>query len=150
MGQINTKKLEELARGALLYAYSPYSRIKVGAALLTSNGKVYTGSNVENSSYGLTICAERVAAVKAVSDGALHFKKVVLTSSLSEIIYPCGACRQFLAEFSDDLKVVCVSNSGKRLAEVSLKALLPKAFTLKKKVSTVGQHSTGDLLERPT
>ncbi len=102
----------------------------MGAAILTSDGKVYQGCNVENSSYGLSICAERVAAVKAVSAGSTGIRAVAVTANLEGLTYPCGACRQFLAEFSDDAKVILAPPAGK--PEVfELKELIPGAFLLK-------------------
>ncbi|MGA1976090.1 MAG: cytidine deaminase, partial [Conexivisphaerales archaeon] len=87
------------ARKAAAKAYSPFSKVEVGAAILTSDGQVFSGCNVENSSYGLSICAERTAAVKAVSAGSRSFSAVAVVSNLEELTYPCGACRQFLSEF---------------------------------------------------
>lgn len=112
-------------------AYSPFSKVKVGAAILTSDGRVFSGCNVENSSYGLSICAERTAAVKAVSSGAKSFKAVAVVSNLEGLTYPCGACRQFLSEFGDDILVIVVAKKGKVMRH-SLGELLPETFLLKK------------------
>ena len=101
-------KYRELYRSAqqvVQYAYAPYSRFKVGAALLTKSGEVFTGVNVENSSFGATICAERTAFVKAISEGHREFDAIAVISSDGEV-YPCGICRQFMFEFGDDLKII--------------------------------------------
>ena len=108
-------------------SYSPYSKFRVGAAVLTTCGKVVKGCNVENVSYGLTICAERTAYTKAVSDGITSFKAVVVTTDVEgTFTYPCGACRQFMSEFGD-VDVIVASNDGKYEA-TTLGELLPKAF----------------------
>jgi len=121
------KELIEKAKRARLKAYAPYSKFKVGAALLTKSGKVYTGANVENSTFGLTICAERVAVFKAVSRGEKKFLKIVVVADKDPPVTPCGACRQVLSEFAKDLKVICASLQGK-VERYSLKELLPVAF----------------------
>lgn len=107
-------------------AYSPYSNIKVGAALLTDSGNVYVGVNVENSSFGATVCAERSAVVSAVSAGERNFVKLAVSGTM-ESCTPCGICRQFLSEFSQDLIVVYRGN-GEDLKATKLKDLLPDAF----------------------
>ena len=89
------------AKEALENSYSPYSHFAVGAALLSTDGQVFIGCNIENSSYGAAICAERTAAVKAVSEGAKHFKAIAVVCSTGEYAYPCGICRQFVGEFMD-------------------------------------------------
>ncbi|MFH1335657.1 MAG: cytidine deaminase [Candidatus Zixiibacteriota bacterium] len=121
-----TELIEE-AKEARQKAYAPYSKFKVGAALLTKSGKVYTGANVENSAYGLTVCAERVAIFKAVNNGNKDFVKIVVAADKNPPITPCGACRQVLSEFTRDLEVVCVNLKGK-VDRYSLKELLPEAF----------------------
>ena len=123
--------LIEKAKTARLKAYAPYSKFKVGAAILTKSRKVYTGANVENSTYGLTVCAERVAVFKAVNDGSEDFIKIVVVADKNPPITPCGACRQVLSEFARDLEVVCVNLKGK-IDRFSLKELLPEAFENKK------------------
>jgi len=115
-------------------AYSPYSGIKVGAAVLDDRLRVYTGCNIENASYGLTICAERVAAAKAISSGSKYLLYVLVVSNLKEFVYPCGACRQFLKEFSsrdEDMRVVITSNKGDTRV-LKLSELLPNAFELRR------------------
>jgi len=87
------------------YAYVPYSHFVVGAAILTTEGLVYTGCNIENASYGLTVCAERVAVFKAVSSGQQSFKALAVVAGTEEYASPCGACRQVLSEFGRDMKV---------------------------------------------
>lgn len=107
-------------------AYSPYSNIKVGAALLTDSGNVYVGVNVENSSFGATVCAERSAVVSAISAGERNFVKLAVSGTM-ESCTPCGICRQFLSEFSQDLIVVYRGN-GEDLKATKLKDLLPDSF----------------------
>jgi cytidine deaminase len=111
-------------------AYAPYSGFKVGAALLTDGGKIFTGCNVENASYGLTICAERVAFLKALSEGERKFEKIAIVTGASRISTPCGACRQFMAEFNPKLELVLAS-AGKTI-KTNLSKLFPKPFVLKK------------------
>lgn len=123
--------MEELIQAAMKArkkAYAPYSGYHVGAALLGKSGKIYTGCNVENASYGATICAERTATVKAVSEGETAFVALVVTVGGSRPAFPCGICRQFLAEFGMDLKIILVSEDGKKV-ETTLKDCLPGAFT---------------------
>jgi cytidine deaminase len=120
-------ELIEKAKRVRLGAYAPYSKFKVGAALLTKSGKVYTGANVENASFGLTVCAERAAVIKAVNDGQKDFIKIAVVTDRNPPATPCGACRQFLAEFAKDLKVICANPKGKTKV-YTLKELLPDAF----------------------
>ncbi len=107
-------------------AYAPYSGFRVGAALLGQDGSVHTGCNVENASYGLTICAERTALASAVASGVREFRSVAIVSSGPEAVPPCGACRQVLAEFSPDLEVVSATGSDRR--RWTLRELLPEPF----------------------
>lgn len=107
-------------------AYAPYSNFQVGAALLASNGQVFPGCNVENISYGLTNCAERVAIGAAVAAGVRNFEKVVVVADTAEPISPCGACRQVMAEFG--VKTVILANRAGSI-EFSLEELLPRAST---------------------
>ena len=113
------------ARQARRNAYAPYSGFGVGAALRTRSGRVVTGCNVENASYGLTICAERVAVVKAVSEGERDFEVIAVVSRGGAS--PCGACRQVLSEFSSDLRVILADLEGDG-REFRLSELLPEAF----------------------
>jgi cytidine deaminase len=126
---MNNIELINEAKKAMEMAYAPFSGFKVGAAILTDDLKVYTGCNVENSTYGATICAERTAAVKAVSEGSTRFVKIAIVSSGEDFTYPCGICRQFLAEFSDNLLVVLCNSNGE-IKEEYLSALLPNAFKM--------------------
>jgi len=114
------------ARGAREKAYAPYSKFAVGAALLTSSGRVFTGCNVENLSFGLTICAERNAVFAAVAAGERKFVKIAIIADSNTPVSPCGACRQVLAEFGLDLEV-CSSNLQGEQFQASLNQLLPRA-----------------------
>jgi len=119
--------LIQAARDAMDNAYAPYSRFRVGSAVLTRGGAIYTGANVENASYGLTVCAERVAVFKAVSEGRQDITRVAIVSSSGEHTYPCGACRQTLNEFGKDIKIVLGDASGNTIS-VPLSILLPHSF----------------------
>ena len=105
-------ELLELARAAAANSYSPYSRFPVGAALECADGTVFTGCNVENAAYGDTICAERTAAVKAVSEGRRDFVRIAIWGDSKEYCYPCGSCRQFLQEFNKEMTVICAKGDG--------------------------------------
>lgn len=123
------RDLLDRARQARQNAYAPYSRFPVGAALLTPDGRVFTGCNVENASYGLTNCAERVAIGKAVSEGAREFLAIAVTGPEDAVAAaPCGACRQVLSEFGPDLPVVMPSESDAGYVVESISGLLPGAF----------------------
>lgn len=132
---ISDEDLVQVAREARLRAYAPYSRFLVGAALLSQKGKVYTGCNVENASYGLTVCAERSAVFRAVGEGEQEFVKIAVIGGSQEIpeheqreiISPCGACRQVLVEFSPDIEVI-MSNLKGEIKVLKLRELLPYAF----------------------
>ncbi len=127
---ILTKEEVDLVRKAIKYrqnAYAPYSNFQVGAALLTDSGKVYLGANVENASYGLTVCAERIAAFKAVNDGERKFKVIAVVADTEEPVAPCGACRQVLREFGPNMKVIMANVSGDILI-ATLDELLPVSF----------------------
>lgn len=121
------RELIQKAKQARKNAYAPYSNFKVGCALLSSSGKLYTGVNVENGSYGLTTCAERMAVFKAVSEGERKFQKIAIATDTQEPKYLCGACLQVLSEFCEDLKIICATVSGKTKT-YTLKELLPRAF----------------------
>ena len=120
-------QLIEAALAARKWAYAPYSKYKVGAALLTASGKIYDGVNIENAAYPSGICAERVAVFKAVSEGEREFDAIVVATHNGGT--PCGACRQVLAEFNLDTEVIIVTDKGKVTQETSVKDLLPGAFT---------------------
>lgn len=121
--------LVDKAKDALKNSYSPYSNIKVGAALLSKNKRIFTGCNIENASYSLTICAERSAVFKAVSEGCKEFEAIAIVSNLDKYIYPCGACLQVLSEFSNNMKVIVANNKGE-FKEYAIKELIPYAFEL--------------------
>ena len=120
------KSLVEEARHARQWAYVPYSHYPVGAALLTESGKVYDGANVENAAYPTAMCAERVAVFKAVSEGEHNFTAIAIVTSNGGM--PCGACRQVMAEFNYQLKVIIANENGQIIKETSLDKLLPDAF----------------------
>jgi cytidine deaminase len=119
--------LVERARAARLGALADYSHFKVGAALETAGGEVITGCNIENATYGLTICAERVAIFKALSDGHREFRRIVVVADTPEPTPPCGACRQILWEFAGDIEVV-LANLDAVTANHRMRDLLPAAF----------------------
>lgn len=120
-------KLIELSIKAKKFSYSPYSKFSVGAALLTVNKNIYTGTNVESASYSLSICAERVAYTKAVSEGEKKFIAIAISASKNDYIYPCGACRQFMYEFGGNIDVIIIK-SKKDFIIKKLFDLLPGAF----------------------
>ena len=127
---MDTRELLNKAKETMNNAYAPYSHFKVGAAILTEEGLVYTGCNVENASYGATICAERTAAVKAVSEGYIKFSKIAIVSSEGTYTYPCGVCRQFLSEFMTKDSVIIVEDEKEGIKEIPFKELLPLSFSL--------------------
>jgi cytidine deaminase len=110
-------------------AYAPYSGFRVGAALLTENEKVYDGQNIENASYGATNCAERTAIFKAVSGGERKIKAIAIASDSKDIIYPCGICRQVIAEFGDSNTIIICSSLSGEVREYRLDEILPFAFS---------------------
>lgn len=128
---MNYRELYKTADEARKNAYAPFSQFKVGAALLAESGKIYTGVNVENSSYGGTICAERVAFTKAISEGERVFKAIAISAGETEAM-PCGICRQFMYEFGPEL-IVITGKSEESLREHSLDQLLPEGFRLETK-----------------
>jgi cytidine deaminase len=115
------------AKDALTHAYSPYSSVRVGAALRARDGRVFSGCNVENASFGMTWCAERPASVMAVSEGAREFTDLAIVTSLDGALMPCGACRQVLFEFAPKLRVIVMGASGAHKT-TTLEELLPAAF----------------------
>jgi cytidine deaminase len=120
-------ELVEVARAVRERAYAPYSGFKVGAALRTKSGKILLGCNVENVSYGLSICAERSAALAAVAAGELEWEAIAVVADTAQPTTPCGACRQFLAEFNPTLRII-VANLQQVQTSYSLAELLPYAF----------------------
>ena len=122
------QELVELAFTMLERSYVPYSHFPVGAALECADGTVFTGCNVENAAYGSSICAERTALVKAVSEGHRDdFTRIAVVGNSTEPCWPCGACRQFLSEFSMDIEVLC-AKAGGRYVSYKLRELLPHTF----------------------
>ncbi len=150
---MDNRELVEIAKKARENAYAPYSNFKVGAALLTKSGNVYKGCNVENASYGLTVCAERVAISNAISNGEKEFMKMAIVGGFSEghereiseeniqeivkkdmqesedVLIPCGACMQVMSEFNPDLELILLDTMGKTIT-INLKELFPKPFQL--------------------
>ena len=121
------QKLIRIARQARKNAYAPYSRFKVGAAVLTEDGKIYSGCNVENASYGLTNCAERTAIFRAVADGQKKIKAIAIVLEAPDFGAPCGACRQVIYEFGPSAEVIMATAAGKfKIKKIS--ELLPDAF----------------------
>lgn len=123
------KALYDKAVEAMKNSYAPFSNYNVGAALLTKCGRVFTGCNVENSSYGGTICAERTAVVKAVSEGYKDFEAIAVCGSGDVPAFPCGICRQFIFEFGSDIKVIML-DENKKMVTYKISELLPKGFRL--------------------
>jgi len=121
--------LIQTAIEARKWAYAPYSNYPVGAALLTASGRIYDGVNVENAAYPTTICAERVAVFKAVSEGERDFQAIAVVTENGGS--PCGSCRQVLAEFGLEITVIIADTAGNLIEELTLSDLLPQAFTPK-------------------
>jgi cytidine deaminase len=115
------------ALAAREYAHAPFSNFRVGAALEDESGRVYTGCNIENATYGLTLCAERVAVFKAISEGARRFHRIAIAADTDQLTPPCGACRQILWEFCGDIEIL-LSNPRGKSESLRLKDLLPRAF----------------------
>lgn len=140
---ISTSQMQDLIKKAFearKFSYSPYSNFKVGAAILTTNNFIFTGCNVENSCFSPSICAERVALTKAVSEGSKDFLAcAVVAENLDSIVYPCGVCRQVLAEFTDgsrDMEIFLAQASAlEKVTTVKLSSILPFSFKLKKDIA---------------
>ena len=131
MGKVDKKRLVRAAVRARERAVAPYSKFKVGAALLTQNGEIISGANVESASYGLTCCAERVALFKALTDGKNDFIAVAVVARAPGGPMPCGACRQLLAEYAPAAKVwVADSRAPGKVREFTVRKLLPTAFVI--------------------
>jgi len=122
-----TDELTAAALAARENAHAPFSKFKVGAAIEDVDGRIHTGCNVENATYGLTVCAERVAVFKAISEGARKFQRVAVAADTDVLTPPCGACRQILWEFLGDVEIVLVNPRGKT-ESYRLKDLFPKPF----------------------
>ncbi len=122
-----TSPLAAAALAARQHAFAPFSRFRVGAALEDAEGRIHTGCNVENATYGLTICAERVAVFKAISEGVRKFRRIAVAADTDSLTPPCGACRQILWEFCGDIEIVLVNPRGKT-ETYQLKDLFPKPF----------------------
>jgi cytidine deaminase len=122
-----TDPLQAAALAARENAHAPYSKFLVGAALQDTVGRIHTGCNVENATYGLTLCAERVAVFKAISEGAREFRRIAIAADSETLTPPCGACRQILWEFCGDIEIVLVNLRGKS-ETLRLKELFPRAF----------------------
>ena len=130
MKEVTAMTTEELCRKAvdmMDMAYVPYSHFPVGAALLCSDGTVFTGCNIENAAYGCTICAERTAIVKAVSEGHRDFVSIAIAGKSEDFCVPCGSCRQVMMEFAPDIEVICLNGKGESRS-FALRELLPYGF----------------------
>lgn len=121
------RDLVQAATAARLNAYAPFSHFQVGAALEDNDGRIHTGCNVENATFGLTLCAERVAVFKAVSEGVRHFARIAIVADTDQLTPPCGACRQILWEFAGDIEITLANLTGKTEI-LQLAALFPRAF----------------------
>jgi cytidine deaminase len=122
-----TDSLGAAALAARENAVAPYSNFRVGAALEDSDGRVYTGCNIENATYGLTLCAERVAVFKAISEGSRRFRRIAIAADTETLTPPCGACRQILWEFCGDLEILLLNPHG-HSEVLQMKGLFPRAF----------------------
>lgn len=122
------RELVDIALEVRKKAYAPYSGFRVGAAILAESGKVYTGVNIENISYGATNCAERTAIFKAVSEGEMKFSTIAISSDSNEFTFPCGICRQVMKEFTTkNTRILCSNNAGEYIV-LTMNDLLPNAF----------------------
>jgi len=126
--QEKLKQLLDVAKASTAEAYAPYSGYRVGSAILCTDGRIYSGCNIENSSYSLTVCAERTAIFKAVSEGCKDFDAIAIYVDSEHLFPPCGACRQVIAEFNPHLKVIYANKI--EIVQTDLSALLPGAFSL--------------------
>lgn len=128
--EIDYKLLMDRAKEASKMSYSPFSRFAVGAALIAKSGKIYSGCNVENSSFGMTNCAERTAIFKAVSEGEREILAIAIYSPNSDNCYPCGACRQVMYEFQGDNEIIVITEDCGRLDARKLSEFLPFGFRI--------------------
>ncbi|HOD92379.1 MAG TPA: cytidine deaminase [Clostridia bacterium] len=122
------EQLKEEALKAVQNAYSPYSNIKIGAAVMAGSGKIYTGANIENASFGATICAERTAIVKAMSEKEQYISAIAITGDINDYAFPCGICRQVMSEFMKKDALIFVSGNDLKWKQYQLKELLPNSF----------------------
>lgn len=122
------RELFELAKKASKQAYAPYSKFRVGAALVTATGNIYSGCNVENASYGLSICAERNAIFNMVTNGDKLIREIAIYVNSDKLFSPCGACRQVLAEFGEDITIYYGNDN--EIVQTTLKEILPHTFRL--------------------
>ncbi|GAI31795.1 unnamed protein product [marine sediment metagenome] len=123
------KKLIKEAEKARKRAYTPYSKFKVGAAVLCADGKIFTGCNIENASFGLAVCAERVAIFKAISEGSTKFEVIAVIGDTDKPCFPCGACRQVISEFGEDIPLIMANLKGDVKIK-KIKELLPLAMAV--------------------
>ena len=123
------KELTEKTIKNLKFSYSPYSEFKVSSSVLSDSGKIFTGVNIENSSYSLTLCAETSAIANAISKGVKKINAVAIFTDSEEFVFPCGACRQRISEFSDNADIILI-NSKRKIKILKLKSLLPNSFKL--------------------
>ncbi len=128
--EIDYKQLMDKAKEASKMSYSPFSRFAVGAALIAKSGKIYSGCNIENSSFGMTNCAERTAIFKAVSEGEREILAIAIYSPNSDNCYPCGACRQVMFEFQGDDEIIVITEDCGRLDARKLSEFLPFGFRI--------------------
>lgn len=128
--EIDYKQLMDKAKEASKMSYSPFSRFAVGAALIAKSGKIYSGCNIENSSFGMTNCAERTAIFKAVSEGEREILAIAIYSPNSDNCYPCGACRQVMYEFQGDDEIIVITEDCGRLDARKLSEFLPFGFRI--------------------
>lgn len=126
--EINWEDLLREAKRGMDLAYAPYSHYKVGAAVLSGSGKIYTGCNIENASFPMSMCAERVAIFKAFSEGEREFLALAVVANSSTLSVPCGGCRQVIVEFAPEMPIALCNNDGKRKI-IKAKDLLPLPFT---------------------
>ena len=128
--EIDYKQLMDKAKEASKMSYSPFSRFAVGAALIAKSGKIYSGCNIENSSFGMTNCAERTAIFKAVSEGEREILAIAIYSPNSDNCYPCGACRQVMFEFQEDDEIIVITEDCGKLDARKLSEFLPFGFRI--------------------
>ena len=128
MSEHNFQSLIEAAQNARLQAVAPFSGFPVGAAVRSESGKIYTGCNIESASYGLTVCAERVAIWKALSEGERHFTELAIVADTETLTPPCGTCRQIIHEFCGDEATIILANLRGQTETCQMKELLPRAF----------------------